>query len=148
MTESNQVLVTFECAPNIALIKYWGKSNEELVLPLNGSISITLDHNVMCSKTSLMLIKKKREESNKDVKIQIWLNKVKQEFIDSMNGDLITKKIKTSDAKDELINKKRFLNVLNKVRSNCSLEDPTQYDINICSMNNFPTGLLNNNYFQ
>ncbi|MCF6515074.1 diphosphomevalonate decarboxylase [Lactobacillus sp. S2-2] len=29
---------------NIALVKYWGKKNEGLILPQNGSISLTLDH--------------------------------------------------------------------------------------------------------
>ncbi|MFC8981104.1 diphosphomevalonate decarboxylase [Streptomyces sp. NPDC057411] len=29
--------------PNIALVKYWGKRDEELVLPLAGSLSMTLD---------------------------------------------------------------------------------------------------------
>lgn len=29
--------------PNIALIKYWGKANEELIIPSTGSISLTLD---------------------------------------------------------------------------------------------------------
>ena len=28
---------------NIALIKYWGKKNEELILPINNSLSLTLD---------------------------------------------------------------------------------------------------------
>lgn len=29
---------------NIALIKYWGKKNQELIIPMNGSLSLTLDH--------------------------------------------------------------------------------------------------------
>lgn len=29
--------------PNIALVKYWGKRDEELVLPMTGSLSLTLD---------------------------------------------------------------------------------------------------------
>src|SRR5690625_1784998 len=28
---------------NIALIKYWGKRNEQLILPTNNSLSLTLD---------------------------------------------------------------------------------------------------------
>ncbi|MEN2256162.1 diphosphomevalonate decarboxylase, partial [Enterococcus faecium] len=28
---------------NIALIKNWGKKNEELILPMNNSVSLTLD---------------------------------------------------------------------------------------------------------
>ncbi|GAJ26124.1 diphosphomevalonate decarboxylase [Liquorilactobacillus sucicola DSM 21376 = JCM 15457] len=29
---------------NIALIKYWGKKDQELILPMNSSLSLTLDH--------------------------------------------------------------------------------------------------------
>ena len=29
---------------NIALIKYWGKKDTELILPMNNSLSLTLDH--------------------------------------------------------------------------------------------------------
>ena len=29
--------------PNLALIKYWGKRDEQLVLPHTGSLSLTLD---------------------------------------------------------------------------------------------------------
>ncbi|MDN5654595.1 MAG: diphosphomevalonate decarboxylase, partial [Kocuria sp.] len=39
--------------PNLALIKYWGKRDEQLVLPWTGSLSLTLD--VFPTRTSLTL---------------------------------------------------------------------------------------------
>lgn len=41
---------------NIALIKYWGKKNKELILPMNNSLSLTLD--AFYSQTSLVFDKK------------------------------------------------------------------------------------------
>jgi diphosphomevalonate decarboxylase len=38
--------VTVLAPSNIAIVKYWGKRNEELNLPLNSSLSITLDDNL------------------------------------------------------------------------------------------------------
>uniref|UniRef100_A0A1I8HKW5 Diphosphomevalonate decarboxylase n=1 Tax=Macrostomum lignano TaxID=282301 RepID=A0A1I8HKW5_9PLAT len=38
-------------APNLALIKYWGKRDSRLVLPLNNSISVTLDDQLMRTVT-------------------------------------------------------------------------------------------------
>lgn len=35
-------MVTARAYPNIALIKYWGKRDEELILPVAGSLSLTL----------------------------------------------------------------------------------------------------------
>jgi len=42
-------------APNIALVKYWGKRDNRLKLPLNDSISMTLDTNTLASKTTIMI---------------------------------------------------------------------------------------------
>ena len=127
---TKKIIVTCRTAPNIALIKYWGKSNEELILPLNGSISITLDSDVLCTKTTLMLTLK---NENATTTITFWLNNKKQVFQDHSLTEL------ESSLKEDIINKKRFFTMLNKVRSNCSLENPHLYNINICSRNNFPT---------
>lgn len=40
---------------NIAVIKYWGKSNEQLKIPLNDSLSGTLNIDDMCTTTSVLL---------------------------------------------------------------------------------------------
>lgn len=36
-------MTTARAYPNIALVKYWGKANDELILPAAGSLSMTLD---------------------------------------------------------------------------------------------------------
>ena len=40
---------------NIALIKYWGKEDEELITPLNNSISLTLDMNTFYTETKVTI---------------------------------------------------------------------------------------------
>ena len=100
-----EITVSCECAPNIALIKYWGKSNEELILPLNGSISITLDSKVLSSRTCLVLSKiEPIDEQN--TTIQITLDGKTQTFRSSEVA---------LASKSDLINRKRFMIMLNKV---------------------------------
>ena len=51
--ESNSRSITCQASPNIALIKYWGKRDEELILPDNDSLSITVDLNELHSVTTV-----------------------------------------------------------------------------------------------
>ena len=48
-------IVTCTAPVNIAVVKYWGKRNEQLILPTNDSISVTLSSNQMHAKVSLFL---------------------------------------------------------------------------------------------
>lgn len=49
---------------NIALVKYWGKRDARLNLPLNGSISVTLDHYFVTASVGLL-----PEQSKNDVAV-------------------------------------------------------------------------------
>lgn len=97
---SKTIQVTCECAPNIALIKYWGKADQHLILPLNGSLSITLDSNVLSSKTTLILLEPTANEKASK-KIQIWFDGMKQEFNEDDSAE-------ESAKQKQLINKKRL----------------------------------------
>ena len=56
MTAAPGLSVTARAPVNIALVKYWGKRNTKLLLPLNGSLSVTLDVSDLCSTTTVMLV--------------------------------------------------------------------------------------------
>ena len=43
MARPKELAATFEAAPNIALVKYWGVRDPDLVLPANSSFSVTLE---------------------------------------------------------------------------------------------------------
>ncbi|VVC88692.1 unnamed protein product [Leptidea sinapis] len=105
-------VVTVIAPINIAVIKYWGKRDEKLKLPLNDSISGTLDANVMCSKTSVCA----RPEFKED---RIWLNGAEQSKTILQN---CLQKIKDI-ACDQQSVEKEFLS----------------WNVHICSENNFPT---------
>lgn len=99
---------------NIAVIKYWGKRDEELILPLNDSVSATLDTSVMCAKTSVCA----RPEFLEDA---IWLNGKKESFFN-----------------------KRLQNCLQGVKARASAENTVDenflsWKVHVCSENNFPT---------
>eukprot|EP00668_Euglena_longa_P042517 GGOE01056287.1.p1 GENE.GGOE01056287.1~~GGOE01056287.1.p1 ORF type:complete len:412 (-),score=151.83 GGOE01056287.1:333-1523(-) len=94
---------------NIAFIKYWGKRDEALILPLNDSYSITLSTAKFRTKTTVMA----SDEFQKD---ELWLNGKE------VNVDASV----------------RLQNVLTAIRSRCSPEHAA-LKIRAVSENNFPT---------
>lgn len=113
----NIIIVTAKAPVNIAVVKYWGKRNEELILPLHDSISTTLSTQQMYAETTVMI----RQSFQED---RMWLN-----------------------GKIEDINNVRIQNCLQGVRKLAreKLSDKDQdlsfldWHIHICSRNNFPT---------
>ncbi len=54
-------VVTAIGTPNMALIKYWGKRDEKLILPMNSSISITFDE-TLATRTSVVFSGKFKQD--------------------------------------------------------------------------------------
>ncbi|KAK8780929.1 hypothetical protein V5799_017731 [Amblyomma americanum] len=60
-------MTTTKAPVNIAVVKYWGKTNEDLIIPANDSLSLTLSTEHLCATTTVAVGKKFRED-------RIWLN--------------------------------------------------------------------------
>ncbi|XP_058971692.2 diphosphomevalonate decarboxylase [Pocillopora verrucosa] len=103
-------MVTCQAPVNIAIIKYWGKRNEQLILPLNSSLSVTLDKKELHSSTTVAV----SEDFSEDC---IWLNGRKHNIA-------------------EMPRIQKCLATMRKLSHNESLKDCC---IHICSQNNFPT---------
>ena len=104
---------------NIALIKYWGKEDEELITPLNNSISLTLDTNTFYTETKVTIKQTCEVKDNtKENDISLIING---------KPSNITKRIKNIF--------KKFLSMDNQICKELSL---SKLDIKIESINTFP----------
>ncbi|XKL59629.1 hypothetical protein PGB90_000645 [Kerria lacca] len=107
---SENFVVTATAPVNIATIKYWGKKDEKLIIPVNDSISATLSSDYMCAKTTIAI-------SPNFEKDQIWLNGI-----------------------EESIENPRLLNCIRNIKNKAKIgTDKLKWKIHICSENNFPT---------
>ncbi|XP_062996934.1 diphosphomevalonate decarboxylase [Elgaria multicarinata webbii] len=69
MAEDDKPLAPVTCtAPvNIAVIKYWGKRDEDLILPINSSLSVTLHQDQLRTTTTAVISRDFTED-------RLWLN--------------------------------------------------------------------------
>ncbi|ESN93109.1 hypothetical protein HELRODRAFT_185177 [Helobdella robusta] len=105
--------VTGRAPINIAVVKYWGKKDERLILPLNGSISGTLDLTHMCATTTVAISESFSED-------QFWLNGLECSL--SARFSIVLEAIKKRALENETIDREKL-----------------SWKIHICSKNNFPT---------
>ncbi|KAL3284884.1 hypothetical protein HHI36_019020 [Cryptolaemus montrouzieri] len=103
-------IATCKAPVNIAVIKYWGKRDENLILPINDSISATLSLDHMCAKTTIV--------SSPDLtETRFWLN-----------GEL------------QSTGNKRFQKCLEEIKKRAKPDvECLNWHLNIVSENNFPT---------
>ena len=95
---------------NIAVIKYWGKRNEALMLPANGSLSVTIDMSQMRAKTTALAGPGLAED-------RLWLNG--KETCAGEPGWA------------------RFQRCVDHLRARAGRRD---VHVHVCSENSFPTG--------
>ncbi|XP_069072581.1 diphosphomevalonate decarboxylase isoform X2 [Pleurodeles waltl] len=117
--EKSVKTVTCTAPVNIAVIKYWGKRDEELILPINSSLSVTLHQDQLKTTTTAAISRNFKED-------RIWLNGV-----------------------EDNINHSRLQSCLREVRRLARKrrggeEDETtpwsmSQKVHIASVNNFPT---------
>ena len=101
-------MITAQGAPNIALIKYWGKRDEKLVLPFNSSLSLTISGDVMHTTTSVMLSDRLAEDVfYLDGKLQDLScdSELKERFL---IVDEMRKMAKTGDSRIMVVSKNDF----------------------------------------
>ncbi|KAM8955810.1 diphosphomevalonate decarboxylase [Lycaon pictus] len=118
-SEKPLVAVTCTAPVNIAVIKYWGKRDEDLVLPINSSLSVTLHQDQLKTTTTAAVSKDFTED-------RIWLNG-REEDVGQPRLQACLREIRR----------------LARKRRSTGDEDPLPlsltYKVHIASVNNFPT---------
>lgn len=121
MADKWVLMVTAQTPTNIAVIKYWGKRDETLILPINDSISVTLDPDHLCTTTTVAVSPVFDQD-------RMWLN-----------------------GKEISLSGGRYQNCLREIRSRAGdvedkekgikivKEDWKKLHVHIASYNNFPT---------
>ncbi|KAI8980368.1 diphosphomevalonate decarboxylase [Pilobolus umbonatus] len=114
--------VTCTAPVNIAVIKYWGKRDTELILPTNSSLSVTLSQDILHSKTTISASKEFTHD-------RLWLNGKEEDITKNKrmhNCFRETRALRLEMEKKAATEKK-------------PLEPLSSYPIHVCSENNFPT---------
>uniref|UniRef100_A0A8C4WW15 Diphosphomevalonate decarboxylase n=1 Tax=Eptatretus burgeri TaxID=7764 RepID=A0A8C4WW15_EPTBU len=131
MAETSSVRITCTAPVNIAIIKYWGKRDEELILPLNSSLSISLHQDQLKSTTTAVASPAFSED-------KLWLNGQEKSVQESRLQALLHE-VRRRAAKRPLEDVQREEEVVESVNSEHRLAPPS-WHVHISSKNNFPTG--------
>jgi len=75
------MISTCEATANIAVVKYWGKRDEKLILPTNSSLSFTMDDSLKTRTTVMFSDKFKADE--------FWLNGQKMDLADKDTAERV-----------------------------------------------------------
>ncbi|CAN7944563.1 unnamed protein product, partial [Ixodes hexagonus] len=113
----NLYMATTRAPINIAVVKYWGKTNEELIIPANDSLSLTLHIDHLCAKTTVAVGRNFRED-------RLWLNGMEEQI-----------NTRVQDCLHQIRQRSRKFMCIR----NTGLPDYSDWHIHICSVNNFPT---------
>ncbi|TRZ00361.1 hypothetical protein DNTS_030403 [Danionella cerebrum] len=112
-------LVTCTAPVNIAVIKYWGKRDEDLILPVNASLSVTLHQDQLKTTTTVACSRSFQRD-------RIWLNG-REEDISHPRLQSCLQEIR------RLARKRRSAGDHSPDISSMS------HKLHVCSVNNFPT---------
>ncbi|KAK2854098.1 hypothetical protein Q5P01_006759 [Channa striata] len=112
-------IVTCTAPVNIAVIKYWGKRNEELILPINSSLSVTLHQEQLKTTTTVATSRSFQDD-------RIWLN--------GKEEDITHPRLQSCLREIRRLARKRRNDGGTAVDSTC-----LSHKVHICSVNNFPT---------
>ncbi|XP_033702322.1 diphosphomevalonate decarboxylase [Tursiops truncatus] len=118
-SEKRLEVVTCTAPVNIAVIKYWGKRDEELILPINSSLSVTLHQDQLKTTTTAAISRDFTED-------RIWLNG-REEDVGQPRLQACLREIRR----------------LARKRRSDGHEEPLplslSYKVHVASVNNFPT---------
>nr|XP_030705342.1 diphosphomevalonate decarboxylase [Globicephala melas] len=118
-SEKRLEVVTCTAPVNVAVIKYWGKRDEELILPINSSLSVTLHQDQLKTTTTAAISRDFTED-------RIWLNG-REEDVGQPRLQACLREIRR----------------LARKRRSDGHEDPLplslSYKVHVASVNNFPT---------
>ncbi|KAG1450923.1 hypothetical protein G6F56_008217 [Rhizopus delemar] len=114
--------VTCTAPVNIAVIKYWGKRDTELILPTNSSLSVTLSQDILHSKTTISAAKEYSQD-------RLWLNGKEED---------ITKNKRMHNCFRETRAIRQAMEEKAEAEGK-SIEPLSTYNVHVCSENNFPT---------
>lgn len=115
------LMVTAQTPTNIAVIKYWGKRDETLILPINDSISVTLDPAHLCTTTTVAVSPSFDQD-------RMWLN---GKEISLSGGRFQSCLRETRSRASDVIDEKKGIKITKEEWKNLHLH--------IASYNNFPT---------